>query len=643
MTILTALTHALEHHRAGRLAEAERLCRQVLAQDPAQTGAAHILALTATAAGAGDRAIVHAARAAALMPGAADLHANLSVLLRRRGRNAEAADALRAAAAADPANPGRWMALGATLIQFGRNAEALPALERAIALDPAHVQGYRHLGFTEHWRLHPERARRAFRRAFEAGGGRDGAMLMREALALPVIPADRAAIAEARRRFLALMSEAVERRPILEDPVRAVGITPFYLAYHAADDRPLQEAMAAAYAAMCPSLRFTAPHCRPDAPPPAEPADGRVRLGIVSEHLYGHTIGQLNLGLVERLSRARFHVTLLLTPRPPDLFRDRLLAAADRVVELPADDLAEARRRIAEERLDVLHYTDVGMAPLTYFLAFARLAPVQTLSWGHPDTTGVPALDRFLSCAAMEPEGAQAHYSETLDALPGTTLFYRRPCFDVPPRSRRDFGLPEEAHLYVCPQSLFKFHPDFDDALADILGRDPLGLLVLVDPRGHAPPLLERLGRRWPGFAGRVRVLPGLATADFVSLMALSDAMLDPLHYSGGNTSLEALSRGTPIVTWPGAFMRGRHTYGFYRLMGLTDLVAHDPAHYVELALRLGTDPEWRAAVRRRILEANAVLYEDAVGVRAMEDAWERALARAADKRRVALPEGLCP
>lgn len=43
-------------------------------------------------------------------------------------------------------------------------------------------------------------------------------------------------------------------------------------------------------------------------------------------------------------------------------------------------DLHSARRAVSQEKLDVLVYPDVGMEPLTYFLAFARLAPVQVCS-----------------------------------------------------------------------------------------------------------------------------------------------------------------------------------------------------------------------------------------------------------------------
>jgi predicted O-linked N-acetylglucosamine transferase (SPINDLY family) len=71
---------------------------------------------------------------------------------------------------------------------------------------------------------------------------------------------------------------------------------------------------------------------------------------------------------------------------------------ADRVVTL-SKNIFNAQRIIAREEMDLLFYTDIGMDPETYFLSFARLAPVQCVTWGHPDTTGVPNVDYFLSSA----------------------------------------------------------------------------------------------------------------------------------------------------------------------------------------------------------------------------------------------------
>ena len=339
------------------------------------------------------------------------------------------------------------------------------------------------------------------------------------------------------------------------------------------------------------------------------------------QYWHQHTIAKLNRGLIRTLDRRRFHVTLFTTPHAGDAMRAALVAAADRVVELPVE-LAAARRLIAAERLDALYYADIGMSALTYFLAHARLAPLQCLTWGHPDTTGITNLDRFLSCDAMEPEGAERHYSETLVRLPGPTLHYARPALPARPKPRSAIGLADDAHVYVCPQSLFKIHPDFDRALVELLRRDGQGLVVLLSGRDRN--LDELLRRRitgvGPDVAGRVRFLRQMPLQDFLSLVTVSDVMLDPLHYSGGNTSLEALALGTPIVTWPGAFMRGRHTHGFYKLMGLDDCVADDHAHYVEIALRLGRERDFRRHVTRRVLDRVPALFEHAPSIRAIED-----------------------
>jgi hypothetical protein len=77
--------------------------------------------------------------------------------------------------------------------------------------------------------------------------------------------------------------------------------------------------------------------------------------------------------------------------------------------------LPQWQAQVAALELDALFYPDIGMWPSTYFLAYARLAPVQMVSYGHPDTTGIDTVDYFLGGdAPMEPEGAEAYYSERL-------------------------------------------------------------------------------------------------------------------------------------------------------------------------------------------------------------------------------------
>src|SRR6185312_6421819 len=107
----------------------------------------------------------------------------------------------------------------------------------------------------------------------------------------------------------------------------------------------------------------------------------------------------------------------------------------------------------------VLIYPEIGMDPMAARLAALRLAPVQCSSWGHPQTSGYPTIDHFLSSAAMEAEGADAFYSERLVRLPGLSTAYT-PLPGAPAVvGRADLGLREDAVVYWCGQSLQKHLP----------------------------------------------------------------------------------------------------------------------------------------------------------------------------------------
>ncbi len=350
----------------------------------------------------------------------------------------------------------------------------------------------------------------------------------------------------------------------------------------------------------------------------SRPTCRRLRVGFLSRSFYSHSVGRLTAGLIRHLARKQFHVTVFTSDVPEDSWWQRIRDGADAVVRLPSpasncDHLAEARRIIGGEQLDVLYFADIIMDPWAYFLAFSRLAPVQCTSWGHPITTGIPTMDYYLSARDLEPPDAAEHYSERLvifDNLP--SYFYRLPAPEGD-RSRRHFGLEEDAHLYVCAQSLFKLHPELDSMFDGILRADPRGRIVLI--AGHREYWTKIILNRLSGTLGenvkRVVVLPRQSGEDFRHLLKLADVVLDPIHFGSGVSAYETLALGTPLVTLPGGFMRGRIVYGCYRRMGIGDCIAADAEDYVRIAVRLGNDPAWRADIRRRILAANGVLFEN--------------------------------
>lgn len=571
----------------GRLDEAASNYRQALRLKPDSANACNNLGAVLLAQGQVDEAAASYREALRLQPDLAEAHNNLGIALQAQNKLDEAAPCFRQALQLVPDYPEALASLGATLQEQGHIEQAVQYYERVLALRP-----------------------------------NDG-IRIKLATMLPVIMGSREDIRTSRDRFEQNIDALLEQGITLADPVSEVAWASFFLSYHGLDDRPLQEKLARLYERACPSLLFEAPHCR--APAPLE--GRRIRIGFVSRHLKDHTIGKLTAGLVARLSRDLFDVRVFFLPQKPDEMVRMIEGSADRSETL-SPFLDAARAQIAAHELDILFYPDIGMDHFTYFLAYSRLAPVQCVTWGHPVTTGIRNMDYFISSQHLEPEGAQAQYSEKLVRLHSLPCYYRRPQPPAPLKGRAHFGLPRERHLYLCPQSLFKFHPDFDPVLADILRRDPDGLLVLIE--GTHPHWTEMLRARFaaamPDVIERVRFLPRQPTADFLNLIAVCDVLLDPFHFGGGNTAYEALALGSPIVTLPGRFLRGRVTYACYRRMGVTDCVVDTPEAYAELAVRLGTEPDFRDAVRARILGASAALYEDSTAVRELEGFFVEAL-----------------
>src|SRR5262249_17818759 len=131
------------------------------------------------------------------------------------------------------------------------------------------------------------------------------------------------------------------------------------------------------------------------------PKGSKIHVGFLSSDFNSRTIGKLTRGLIARLSRADFHVTGFSIGRYDDAIGRQSAAAAVRYVLVPRD-LEAARRTVLANPVDVLVFTDVGMDQTSYTLAFSRLAPVQCTTWGHPETTGLPTIDYFVSSDVME-------------------------------------------------------------------------------------------------------------------------------------------------------------------------------------------------------------------------------------------------
>jgi predicted O-linked N-acetylglucosamine transferase (SPINDLY family) len=293
---------------------------------------------------------------------------------------------------------------------------------------------------------------------------------------------------------------------------------------------------------------------------------------------------------------------------------------------------------IKSDNLHVLIYPEIGMDPMTARLASLRLAPVQCTSWGHPETSGLPTIDYFLSSDMIEPKGADEHYTEKLIRLPNLSVHYTplEPGHAV--LSRTALGLRPDSILYHCCQSLYKFLPQHDRIFPRI-ARKAGDCQFLFSSYPNIDPVIEkfrsRMDRAFREYEmnadDHVAFLPPLAPDHYQALNRLADVYLDTIGWSGCNSVLEALASDLPVVTMPTGLMRGREATAILTIMDIPGLIAETPDEYVELAVKLGTDRDQRRLVSEEIAKRKQAAYRDRKCISGLEDALARIVREQAD------------
>ncbi len=643
-----------------RLEEAESSYRRVLEITPNFADAVSNLGNIAFRRGQMEEAEKYFRKALEINPNLAEAHSNLGNYHQAKKEFVEAETCYRRALSINSKLAEVWSNLGNALYGQGRLSEALKKHAVAVEMKPSYAEGHANLGSSYQALNQFADARESFRKAialkpdlveahislgnasYDLGMFDDAvsaykkaieiketeALKAREALLIPHMCDSVQAMRAARDRLMAGIRRLRDQSLLIEDPVAAGSMPNFYLAYHNMDDRRLQEETANLYLGASPALDWAAPHCLK-----SQHWDGvrPIRIGFVSTLMRTtHTIGKLYKGIVESLPRDRFEVSLIRFGDAPSEGEAEIDKVADKVLRCPKEFIP-ARKLIADQAFDIIYYADIGMEIITYFLAFSRLAPVQCVGWGHPDTTGIPNIDYFISSEQIEPQNGEDHYSEKLVKLAHIPFAYEAPPLPKDwKRGRIHLNLPEDKRIYVCAQTLFKVHPDFEMAIGSILKKDKNAIMIFIKPRNTFwdQLLKKRLHRSIPDVVARIQFMPPLNYHDFMALNETADALLDTFHFSGGNSSLEAFAIGAPIVTLPGEFMRGRVTAGFYQQTGITELVAESPEHYIELALKLAQDKEFHAEMSRRIKEAYPAFIADRRGMAELAAFLTEAVAR---------------
>lgn len=543
---------AFAEFRAGRLDQALSALSDVLRQSPAHADAWNLAGVIHGMRQQHALAVECYRRAIAAGAGAGTW-VNLGLAEQRRQAPADAEHAYREALRRDDTLFVAWQKLAGLFEEAGRNVEALECHRRVLRLAPDNLRS------------------------------------LSDALLL--------------RRHLADWDPSLGPRPAdVVQAWQAVGhsdASPLLLLALPEAGGTLQKLAAAKFAASQwgPLLAQA-----PMAPAPQPLPGRRLRIGYLSSDFRAHAVSFLALEAIAAHDRTRCEVFLYAHGVPvADAWRERARAAADRFVELEADDGAAAQR-IAADRVDVLADLNGYTAQARTGILARRPAPVIASWLGYIGTLGDRRLaDYVIGDPVATPESMADSFGEALALLPH--CFQANPRVQDMPQAQRDqAGLPDDAVVFCSFNQTYKLHPALWDDWCSVLAQVPGSVLWLAPPREQAGE--DNLWREAsvrgvdPGRIVFARQLPREA---HLARLALADIALDTWPYNSGTTASDALRMGVPLLTFAGDTFAGRMAASLLTALGLTECIVAGREALVERAVRWGNDGHARAQLRQRL------------------------------------------
>ncbi len=568
------LGHALAMQQRGEFAEAERMYRSILDERPEHSGALHLLGHELIVQGKTTEAVPVLSRAAALMPGDADVSFNLARALQREGQLAAAEHALRSAVAARPDFAAAWLSLAAVMSEADRLDDAEDCFRRALELEPGLAEAHYNYGNL----LHRE--------------GRIG-------------------------EAISHYRTAAELKP---DFVRAHSNLVYALNFSDAfsPEEIFQEHRQWALRHAEPLTASARPYRNPR-------TRGRpLRIGYVSANFRDHAVTYFFEGTLIHHDRERFLVHCYSDVEQPDAHTERLRRAAGVWRDIAGLDDASVAELVRRDAIDIL-IDLTGHTDNHRLLTFARKpAPVQVTWNGYANTTGMSAIDYRITDALADPPGMTEHlHSEKLVRLPEIYM-----AFSPPAASPQVSAAPEtkEGHVSLgSMNALSKVTPQVIAVWSTILRALPgARLLMCTVPVGRTTERVIREFARHGVERSRLELLPKLPFQQFLSAHSRVDIALDPFPFSGTTTTCQTLWMGVPVITLAGKCHVSRVGVTMLSSVGLEQCVATDENDYVEKALAFASNPallrELREGLRERMRASP--LTNGARLTRFLEDAY---------------------
>ena len=618
-TIQSSLEAALAHHRAGQLAEAEAIYRQVLTANPNEPNALHLLGLVAHQTGHASQAVEIITRAIQFAPQMPLFYNTLGAAYQALGRRAEASAAYHQALTLNPGYDEAWFNLGSIANEQNDQPLAEQRFRKAIGCRPNYALAWCSLGnaLVKQGRL--SEGTDAYRRATEFdprmadAWNNLGNMQQQDGEIFESIESYQRALAVAPRHVssaenlgtalahIGRISEAVDCYRAVSNWMGNLPSSKLLLAINYDADRTADEVFAE-------HQRFGAwlESTTPRMPPPQVDLrrDRKLRVGYVSGDFRDHAVAHFLMAILQHHDRQQFELFGYSDVLIRDSMTDRLqsfFAGWRECYGAGDEQLAEVVRKDA---IDIL--VDMsGHTSLSRLGVFARRpAPVQATYLGYANTTGLSTIDYLVTDAVVDPPGSERWYTEQLARVePGFA------CYTPPENAPAVTPLPalDRGHVTIGSlHGLAKLNRHVLDLWARVLEAMPSARMLLYRHtlRGRSRQMIyDEFARRGIDPARLDIETEAVAGANHLAIYNRVDVTLDVFPWSGHTTACEALWMGVPIITLRGTRHAGRMVASALNCLGRNEWIADSHDQYLQRVVAMCDDLESLSTTRATLRE----------------------------------------
>lgn len=295
-----------------------------------------------------------------------------------------------------------------------------------------------------------------------------------------------------------------------------------------------------------------------------------------------------------------------------NLHSQRVKKLALRTYNYNTSDWNALRAHVKKSSVEILLHENTTSAAVKY-LALARLSPLQCNFLDRCSTIGAPHEDyTILFGNSNQLERFLPTQNDKLAILKNCYVMLPNSRISPEPVTHQSLGVPEDALIFFYPSIHTRLNAGFDLIIRELLLRNPKAYFFAVAWFGEESYWLKlRWAKHMPECVNRTRLLKyPVPFQQFAGLLQRADLVLSPFCSAQGAITLSTIFQtGKATVAGTGDYFNSSIAEIFYDKMGVEGLIANSEEHYVDIAMKLLHDTDWRKEQEAKISSNLHKLY----------------------------------